>query len=91
MRYVLDIDISEFPKDLTLTHGKEGDREWWEWWERGKGIVIQRYAPRPYYIYFITGETIRVLKVDEYVTAAFTDIHSAVKALEELGFNVVAW
>ena len=46
--YILkNIDLARFPKRITLRHGKEGEREWWEWWDNlrkrdRKGVVIQR-------------------------------------------------
>lgn len=64
------IDLDQFPSEVTLTHGKDGEREWWEWWGSKSrradrlGIVIQRPNQKlPYSIFFEQGKASRVLEV----------------------------
>ena len=97
--YILNgIDLAQFPSEITLKHGKDGGREWWEWWERmrskdrKKGIVIQRPTQKlPFVIFFFRGETIRTLelplnardKAKGVVSKTFAT-HSIEKAIEVL-------
>jgi len=68
--YILnDIDLAQFPKEIKLSHGREGEREWWEWWNNSekrdkKGIVIQRPNQQlPFVIFFEQGEAMRTLEL----------------------------
>jgi hypothetical protein len=64
---IITINDVEFPKELTLTYGKEGDREWFDWWEgKEKGIVIQRYRGKYFYIFLFEGK--RVMTYNAYET-----------------------
>jgi len=94
---VKGIDLSKFPKKLLLKYGRDGSREWWEFWHRQKGVVIQRCSDGyPYHIFFVDGDVVRVLEQevpkDEKhrviaVIPAFIKVDEAVKALNALGFR----
>jgi hypothetical protein len=77
----ITINDIEFPKELTLTYGKKGKREWFEWWKSKRGIVIQRYRGEYFYIFIIDDEG--AMTYNTYKTAT-----EAVKDLESLGFKV---
>ena len=97
------IDLNQFPGEVTLTHGKDGEREWWDWWGSKSrradrlGIIIQRPNQKlPYSIFFEQGETSRVLEVPvperEWGVIAITfvtfKLGKAIEALSELGIIV---
>jgi hypothetical protein len=86
-RRVGDLDFSDFPEDITLTYGSDGEREYYEYWRRRKGIVIQRGTRTSYYyIFFIDGEAIRTYKTPEI--KAYKTIDDAIDDLKKFGFNV---
>jgi hypothetical protein len=86
-RRVGDLDFSDFPEDITLTYGSDGEREYYEYWRRRKGIVIQRATRTSYYyIFFIDGEAIRTYKTPEI--KAYKTIDDAIDDLKKFGFNV---
>jgi len=86
-RRVGDLDFSDFPEDITLTYGLDGEREYYEYWRRRKGIVIQRATRTSYYyIFFIDGEAIRTYKTPEI--KAYKTIDEAIDELKKFGFNV---
>lgn len=77
------LDFTKFPDNITLKHGRDGEREWWECWKGRRGIVVQRSNPQsPYYIFFIEGEAIRSTH------KAYKTIEDAVEDIKALGFNV---
>jgi hypothetical protein len=77
----------KFPRDITLTYGKENEREWYEYWKGKKGIVIQRASKTSYwYIFFLSGETIRTYKTPDI--KGYQTINEAINELEQIGFNV---
>jgi hypothetical protein len=88
MYCVHDIDLNEFPKDITLKYGEEDNRIWYETPGKRKGIVIQGYKGSYLYIYFIKNKIVRLLKDEKDNIVAFKNINEALKALRELGFNV---
>jgi hypothetical protein len=76
------INNIEFPKEITLTYSKKGDREWFEWWEgEKKGIVIQRYKNKHSHIIFFGDKRAMTYSVHETITEAIKDLGS-------LGFKV---
>jgi hypothetical protein len=78
----ITINDVEFPKEITLTYDKKGDREWFEWWEgKKKGIVIQRYKNKHFYIFFFEGKRAMTYNAHKTIT-------EAIKDLENLGFKV---
>lgn len=97
------IDLEHFPSEVTLSYGKDGGREWWEWRDdlrrkNRKGIVIQRANhEHPYLIFFADGECIRTLELpltqeDKArgilaVTFGALSIQQAINALAELGIK----
>lgn len=97
------IDLDQFPSEVTLKHGKEGEREWWEWWDNirrkgRKGIVIQRPNQKlSFVIFFEQGERSRTLELPltkEDTTRGVVarcfgayKIAEAIKALSDLGIN----
>jgi hypothetical protein len=86
-RRVGDLDFSDLPDEIVLTHGSDGEREYYEYWRRRKGIVIQRATrASPYYIFFIEGKAIRAYKTPNI--RAYKTIEEVVKDLEEFGFKV---
>jgi hypothetical protein len=86
-RTIGGLDFDDFPEEITLTHGVEGEREWFEYWRRNKGIVIQRNTSRsPWLIFFIDGEAIRTYKTPDIKT--YETIEEAIKDLREFGLNI---
>jgi hypothetical protein len=86
-RRVGDLDFNDFPENITLTHGLDGEREFYEYWRGRKGIVIQRLTRTSYYyIFFIDGKVIRTYKTPEI--KAYKTIDEAVDDLKKFGFNV---
>jgi len=96
------IDLDQLPSEVTLTHGKDGEREWWEWAKgRGKNrqaITIQRPNQKlSWVIFFEQGERIRTLelpvsKKDKArgvvaITFGTFNIDEAIKALGKLGIE----
>jgi hypothetical protein len=76
----------EFPKEITLTYGKEGVREWFEYWKGKKGLVIQKGNGNYFYIFFINGKVVRTYKTPDI--KAYKTIEEAIKELKNLGFKV---
>jgi len=104
-KYILeDIDLAQFPKQITLRHGRDGEREWWEWWDdlkkMSKGIVIQRPNQQlPLVIFFEQENTLRTLElplteadkernVVSKPAIAFT-IEGAIRILGKLGIRAI--
>ena len=98
-RMKVDMDLSEFPRDIQLKYGREGNREWYEFIKGKKAIVIQRTKPDPYWkIFFINGDVIRVLEEElsneerrrGLVGKAFCskNLDDCLEALRKLGFIV---
>jgi len=94
----VDMDLSVFPKELKLKYGKEGNREWYEWVNRKRAVVIQRTRPYPYWhIYFMRGEEVRIVEEElteedrkrGIVARAFSGkLEDCIQALRSLGFSV---
>jgi len=85
---VWGIDLSKFPKRMELKYGREGEREWYEWYDRRRAVVIQRFGSEPFSIFFIDGSVIRVLEIEDMKVFMAESIEEAKKALEDLGFAV---
>ncbi|RUM29612.1 MAG: hypothetical protein DSY32_03030 [Aquifex sp.] len=78
-----------FPEKLYFRYGKDGKREWYEWWNGKKGIVIQKFKEERYWqVFFLNGEIIRIptFKVREGVdrVVAFRNLKNTKKFLKEL-------
>ncbi len=97
--FVPDVDLSAFPRRISLIHGKEKGREWWEWWKGERGLVIQRLSPRlPWFVFFQEGDAIRCLERrlteeerERGVVAVFCSSKSLTEICENLkllGFDV---
>lgn len=87
--YLVDVCLEDFPKNVTLTHGEDESRVWWEWREGKRGVVIQKNKLEDvFYVFFFEGKSVRLLKVRDDSPAAFRTINEAVEALRELGFDV---
>jgi hypothetical protein len=86
-RRVGDLDFGDFPNNITLTYGSDGEREYYEYWRGRKGIVIQRGSRTSYYIiFFIDGRAIRAFKTPDI--RAYKTVEEAVSDLEKFGFSV---
>jgi len=96
------IELDQFPTTITLKHGKDGEREWWEWASgRGsnrKAIVIQRPNQKlSWVIFFDQATRTRTLElpISEQdkargvvaITYATFNIDEAIKVLAELGIK----
>jgi len=82
-----DLDFSDFPREINLVHGIDGEREYYEFWKRNKGIVIQRSTKTsPFYIFFIEGEAVRTYKTPDI--RAYNSMEEAIRDLERLGFKI---
>jgi hypothetical protein len=97
------IDLDQFPSEVTLKHGKDGEREWWEWTngKRGKNrqdIIIQRPNQKlSWVIFFDQGERVRTLEVPVpeqdkargviAITFGTFNLDEAIKALADLGIT----
>lgn len=96
-----DIDLSLYPSSITLQFGKGNQREWWEWRDGDKSIVIQRHHyprashPDSWLVFFLCGTKARTLelpltdedKANRIVARTFGTylIDEAIKTLAELG------
>lgn len=75
----------KFPEKLYFRYGKEG--EWYEWWHRKRGIVVQKFEEN-WQIFFLNGEIVRIptFKVGKNVdrVVAFRNLESVKEFLSEL-------
>lgn len=87
--FVSDVDFSLYPKNIKLVHGEDERREWYEWWKRKNGIVIQRIKPEPYwYIFFLQGDKARTVHVRSNKDEVFVGSpEECLEALKKLGFK----
>ena len=87
-RQIAGLDFTDFPDEITLVHGIDGEREWYECWKgKRKGIVIQRGSKtRPFYIFFIDGEAVRTYVSGDLKT--YWNLEDAIEELKKLGFKV---
>lgn len=86
MKTIKDLILYRIPDELELKYGKEGQREWYEYWvgdgKFREAIVIQRNdESRPFYIYIISGDAVRTLD------GVFWSIDDAIKELENYGIK----
>lgn len=90
--YVPDVDLSAFPRRIPLTHGKEKGREWWEWRQGKRSLVIQRPSPRfPWFVFFQEGDAIRCLErrlTEEERKKGFVAVFCSSKSLTEICNNL---
>lgn len=94
MPAVADIsDLKIYPKSLRMTHGADGEREWYDWKRNRRKVVIQRRikTPKtPWAVYFLNGDELGCLYEDDTkLRAVGGEIETCVSALAELGFKVI--
>lgn len=100
--YKVYTDLSKFPKEITLKKGSDKNRIWYEFWNNKKskkkrrGIVIQAYLNKDFFIFIIKGEEIYTVhkeifgipELDMLNIAAFKNVQEAIECLKSLGFSV---
>jgi hypothetical protein len=86
-------NLKAFPKLLHMTHGEDGEREWWDWHKDSKKVVIQRRIKTPkttWTVYFLNGGEIGCLYEDDTMKRSVGgEVETCVSALAELCFKVV--
>lgn len=81
------VDTSIYPKNLRMAHGKDDEREWWEWKRQGKAVAIQCLPCRKFgwQVYFVNGADIRPLEVGG---PGESGLQACLDGLKTLGFKV---
>jgi len=79
----------KFPEKLRFKYEKDNEREWYEWWNGKRGIVIQKFKKEELWqVFFLNGEVIRIptFKVREGVdrVVAFRNLKNVKEFLREL-------